>query len=127
MATVARMLLSRSSAAALGRASLVAGEGLLPSLRNPVASTTRSLVPGPRWTSSLLPRHFSADADAYPPHLTLDMPSLSPTMSQGNIAEWKKAEGDQVRGWSPRRPGVPAHPHSALSLHPLPPPWTSLL
>ena len=24
------------------------------------------------------------------------MPALSPTMSQGNIVAWKKAEGDQV-------------------------------
>jgi len=38
----------------------------------------------------------SSSGSSYPPHITLDMPSLSPTMSQGNISEWKKSEGDQV-------------------------------
>ena len=33
---------------------------------------------------------------AVPTHEELAMPSLSPTMTQGNIAEWKKAEGDEV-------------------------------
>ena len=32
----------------------------------------------------------------YPPHTVLEMPSLSPTMSQGNIASWTKAVGDSV-------------------------------
>ncbi|OIT02138.1 PREDICTED: dihydrolipoyllysine-residue acetyltransferase component 1 of pyruvate dehydrogenase complex, mitochondrial [Nicotiana attenuata] len=31
-----------------------------------------------------------------PPHLVLDMPALSPTMSQGNIAKWRKKEGDKI-------------------------------
>ena len=31
-----------------------------------------------------------------PAHEVLSMPSLSPTMTQGNIVEWKKAEGDAV-------------------------------
>lgn len=39
-------------------------------------------------------RTFSAAA--LPPHEELGMPSLSPTMTQGNVAEWKKAEGEEV-------------------------------
>ncbi|KAF8068297.1 pdhC [Scenedesmus sp. PABB004] len=31
-----------------------------------------------------------------PAHVELAMPSLSPTMTQGNIAAWRKAEGDSV-------------------------------
>lgn len=31
-----------------------------------------------------------------PAHQELGMPSLSPTMTQGNIAEWKVKEGDKV-------------------------------
>lgn len=31
-----------------------------------------------------------------PPHIVLDMPALSPTMNQGNIATWKKKEGDKI-------------------------------
>ncbi|RRT85256.1 hypothetical protein B296_00006852 [Ensete ventricosum] len=31
-----------------------------------------------------------------PPHETIGMPSLSPTMTEGNIARWLKKEGDKV-------------------------------
>uniref|UniRef100_A0A1D1XNL1 Acetyltransferase component of pyruvate dehydrogenase complex n=1 Tax=Anthurium amnicola TaxID=1678845 RepID=A0A1D1XNL1_9ARAE len=42
-----------------------------------------------------LHRHFSTNSDL-PPHLELGMPSLSPTMTEGNIARWLKKEGDKV-------------------------------
>ncbi|KAK4480399.1 hypothetical protein RD792_013471, partial [Penstemon davidsonii] len=31
-----------------------------------------------------------------PPHIVLHMPALSPTMNQGNIAKWRKKEGDKI-------------------------------
>eukprot|EP01018_Ginkgo_biloba_P015450 Gb_34194 [translate_table: standard] len=31
-----------------------------------------------------------------PPHQVIGMPSLSPTMTEGNIAKWRKKEGDKV-------------------------------
>ncbi|XP_068661444.1 dihydrolipoyllysine-residue acetyltransferase component 1 of pyruvate dehydrogenase complex, mitochondrial [Aristolochia californica] len=31
-----------------------------------------------------------------PPHLVITMPALSPTMSQGNIARWRKKEGEKI-------------------------------
>ncbi|KAJ3703213.1 hypothetical protein LUZ61_006918 [Rhynchospora tenuis] len=31
-----------------------------------------------------------------PPHMVLGMPALSPTMNQGNIAKWRKKEGDKI-------------------------------
>ncbi|XP_022960508.1 dihydrolipoyllysine-residue acetyltransferase component 1 of pyruvate dehydrogenase complex, mitochondrial isoform X1 [Cucurbita moschata] len=31
-----------------------------------------------------------------PPHIVLEMPALSPTMNQGNIAIWRKKEGDKI-------------------------------
>jgi hypothetical protein len=33
---------------------------------------------------------------ALPPHSFLPMPALSPTMTQGNLAAWKKAEGEEI-------------------------------
>ncbi|KAM1113602.1 hypothetical protein ACFX2B_045704 [Malus domestica] len=42
-----------------------------------------------------LSRGFSSDA-GLPPHQEIGMPSLSPTMSEGNIARWLKKEGDKV-------------------------------
>jgi len=35
-------------------------------------------------------------ASSFPPHMKLEMPSLSPTMEQGNLQEWKKKEGERV-------------------------------
>ncbi|GJM89964.1 hypothetical protein PR202_ga06196 [Eleusine coracana subsp. coracana] len=40
-------------------------------------------------------RSFSSNADL-PPHQEIGMPSLSPTMTEGNIAKWLKKEGDKV-------------------------------
>lgn len=40
-------------------------------------------------------RSFSSNSDL-PPHQEIGMPSLSPTMSEGNIARWLKKEGDKV-------------------------------
>ena len=31
-----------------------------------------------------------------PPYTLLPMPALSPTMTSGNLASWKKAEGDAI-------------------------------
>ncbi|XP_043724825.1 dihydrolipoyllysine-residue acetyltransferase component 1 of pyruvate dehydrogenase complex, mitochondrial isoform X2 [Telopea speciosissima] len=39
-------------------------------------------------------RNFSSSE--LPPHNVLGMPALSPTMNQGNIAKWRKKEGDKI-------------------------------
>uniref|UniRef100_A0A1J3H8N4 Dihydrolipoamide acetyltransferase component of pyruvate dehydrogenase complex n=1 Tax=Noccaea caerulescens TaxID=107243 RepID=A0A1J3H8N4_NOCCA len=36
------------------------------------------------------------NASNLPPHVVLEMPALSPTMNQGNIAKWWKKEGDKI-------------------------------
>ncbi|CAK9174288.1 unnamed protein product [Ilex paraguariensis] len=36
-------------------------------------------------------------ASELPPHVVLEMPALSPTMNQGNIAKWRKKEGDKIQ------------------------------
>ncbi|KAJ4849510.1 hypothetical protein Tsubulata_051138 [Turnera subulata] len=55
-------------------------------------------------------RHFSSSALLFssefitnpsvaaelPPHAVIGMPALSPTMTQGNIAKWRKKEGDAI-------------------------------
>ncbi|KAK9368679.1 2-oxoacid dehydrogenases acyltransferase-domain-containing protein [Lipomyces kononenkoae] len=33
---------------------------------------------------------------SYPPHTIIDMPALSPTMTQGNVGKWSKAIGDSL-------------------------------
>ncbi|XP_058092813.1 dihydrolipoyllysine-residue acetyltransferase component 2 of pyruvate dehydrogenase complex, mitochondrial-like [Magnolia sinica] len=40
-------------------------------------------------------RGFSSDS-GLPPHQDIGMPSLSPTMTEGNIARWLKKEGDKI-------------------------------
>ncbi|KAL6996300.1 dihydrolipoyllysine-residue acetyltransferase [Sarracenia purpurea var. burkii] len=40
-------------------------------------------------------RGYSTDS-GLPPHQEIGMPSLSPTMTEGNIARWLKKEGDKV-------------------------------
>eukprot|EP01087_Luapelamoeba_hula_P021602 TRINITY_DN758_c0_g1_i1.p1 TRINITY_DN758_c0_g1~~TRINITY_DN758_c0_g1_i1.p1 ORF type:complete len:698 (-),score=174.02 TRINITY_DN758_c0_g1_i1:15-2108(-) len=48
-------------------------------------------------TSSVRPTRFAYRSyAAYPPHNTLGLPALSPTMSHGNLASWGKKEGDKV-------------------------------
>ncbi|XP_076943961.1 dihydrolipoyllysine-residue acetyltransferase component 1 of pyruvate dehydrogenase complex, mitochondrial [Bidens hawaiensis] len=36
------------------------------------------------------------DASKLPPHIFIEMPALSPTMDQGNIARWRKKEGEKI-------------------------------
>nr|GFD24166.1 dihydrolipoyllysine-residue acetyltransferase component 1 of pyruvate dehydrogenase complex, mitochondrial [Tanacetum cinerariifolium] len=36
------------------------------------------------------------DASKLPPHIFVEMPALSPTMDQGNIARWLKKEGEKI-------------------------------
>ncbi|XP_010941090.1 dihydrolipoyllysine-residue acetyltransferase component 2 of pyruvate dehydrogenase complex, mitochondrial [Elaeis guineensis] len=65
--------------------------------------TTKMTIPvaGMRFNSTLscmqaVPRRcFSSNSDL-PPHQEIGMPSLSPTMTEGNIARWLKKEGDKV-------------------------------
>lgn len=46
-------------------------------------------------TNAHLKRGFSSDS-GLPPHQEIGMPSLSPTMTEGNIARWLKKEGDKM-------------------------------
>ncbi|KAI4329127.1 hypothetical protein L6164_021425 [Bauhinia variegata] len=46
--------------------------------------------------SQLQPRRFYSSGSDLPPHQEIGMPSLSPTMTEGNIARWLKKEGDKV-------------------------------
>eukprot|EP00741_Cyanophora_paradoxa_P000200 tig00000402_g194.t1 len=49
-------------------------------------------APLSRTISSPARRHYSA----LPAHMVLPMPALSPTMMEGNLAEWRVKEGDKV-------------------------------
>ncbi|CAI5465333.1 unnamed protein product [Closterium sp. Yama58-4] len=64
--------------------------------RAPSAHHGSASLPGMsyRWKSAR--KYSAAAAAAFPPHQPVAMPSLSPTMTQGNIAKWCKAEGEQV-------------------------------
>uniref|UniRef100_M4CRR8 Dihydrolipoamide acetyltransferase component of pyruvate dehydrogenase complex n=1 Tax=Brassica campestris TaxID=3711 RepID=M4CRR8_BRACM len=39
---------------------------------------------------------IQTDTSDLPPHVVFEMPALSPTMNQGNIAKWWKKEGDKI-------------------------------
>ncbi|KAH1085210.1 hypothetical protein AAZX31_07G033300 [Glycine max] len=47
-------------------------------------------------SSQVLSRRCYASASDLPPHQEIGMPSLSPTMTEGNIARWLKKEGDKI-------------------------------
>lgn len=48
--------------------------------------------------SLLLARWYSSK---FPSHTVINMPALSPTMTQGNIASWSKKEGDELAPGEP--------------------------
>ncbi|KAJ8753694.1 hypothetical protein K2173_026370 [Erythroxylum novogranatense] len=54
-----------------------------------------SLSTRPPCSQVLCRRGFSSDS-GLPPHQAIGMPSLSPTMTEGNIARWLKKEGEKV-------------------------------
>ncbi|KAG6669145.1 hypothetical protein I3843_01G214300 [Carya illinoinensis] len=62
-------------------------------VRNPIAG----LAFNQRFSCSQvsMQRSFSSDS-GLPSHQEIGMPSLSPTMTEGNIARWLKKEGDKV-------------------------------
>ncbi|KAL0303441.1 UNVERIFIED_CONTAM: pyruvate dehydrogenase complex, mitochondrial [Sesamum radiatum] len=41
-------------------------------------------------------RSVNISTSELPPHIVLEMPALSPTMNQGNIAKWRKKDGDKI-------------------------------
>ncbi|KAL3528607.1 hypothetical protein ACH5RR_007929 [Cinchona calisaya] len=47
------------------------------------------------WSRLQMGRSFSTES-GLPPHQEVGMPSLSPTMTEGNIARWLKKEGDKI-------------------------------
>ncbi|KAK1362775.1 Acetyltransferase component of pyruvate dehydrogenase complex [Heracleum sosnowskyi] len=69
-------------------------------------SSTTNIKLQSQLVGSVLSRGFSSSLGQYrrsfssgsgfPPHQEIGMPSLSPTMTEGNIARWLKKEGDQV-------------------------------
>lgn len=67
-----------------------------------MATSKRGSVIGSRFngqisqSSQVLSRRCYASASDLPPHQEIGMPSLSPTMTEGNIARWLKKEGDKV-------------------------------
>ncbi|KAL2554918.1 Dihydrolipoyllysine-residue acetyltransferase component 3 of pyruvate dehydrogenase complex [Forsythia ovata] len=62
-------------------------------VHTPVASMMfNRRLPCPQGNSR---RSFST-ASGLPPHQEIGMPSLSPTMTEGNIARWLKKEGDKI-------------------------------
>ncbi|XP_052182102.1 dihydrolipoyllysine-residue acetyltransferase component 2 of pyruvate dehydrogenase complex, mitochondrial-like [Diospyros lotus] len=46
--------------------------------------------------SQVHPKRCYSNDSGLPPHQEIGMPSLSPTMTEGNIARWLKKEGDKV-------------------------------
>nr|XP_023918587.1 dihydrolipoyllysine-residue acetyltransferase component 2 of pyruvate dehydrogenase complex, mitochondrial-like [Quercus suber]POF02735.1 dihydrolipoyllysine-residue acetyltransferase component 2 [Quercus suber] len=61
--------------------------------RNPIAGL--AFNQGLSSSQVYMRRGFSSNS-GLPPHQEIGMPSLSPTMTEGNIARWLKKEGDKV-------------------------------
>eukprot|EP00899_Mesostigma_viride_P014009 jgi/Mesvir1/22609/Mv14055-RA.1 len=60
----------------------------------------QGLHTSPRWLAAPIPRVFDrtfSAAASYPGHAEIAMPSLSPTMTQGNLAKWRKQVGDPLK------------------------------
>lgn len=88
---------SSARSAVIPAARFTAADAMLP-----VAAPTNmeNVMPALPFRSAMSPvprsvRAFSAAA-AFPSHQVLPMPSLSPTMTQGQVAGWKKNVGDEV-------------------------------
>ncbi|XP_072967326.1 dihydrolipoyllysine-residue acetyltransferase component 3 of pyruvate dehydrogenase complex, mitochondrial-like [Typha angustifolia] len=71
--------------------------------RSPFAITTKTRIPAARMVlnnsvscNQVAPRRCFSTNSELPPHQAIGMPSLSPTMTEGNIARWLKKEGDKV-------------------------------
>ncbi|KAK9124004.1 hypothetical protein Sjap_013606 [Stephania japonica] len=57
------------------------------------------MIGGIQDSSLMLKLHSGArffSSNEIPSHTVLEMPALSPTMNQGNIAKWRKKEGDKI-------------------------------
>ena len=55
---------------------------------SPAPATAAAATPSPS---------ASASGASFPAHEVAGLPALSPTMSSGNIVEWKKNEGDEIK------------------------------
>lgn len=60
----------------------------------PGGSSTGAAAPAP--PTSQPPPKAPSSGSSFPPHQVLNMPALSPTMTQGNISAWNKNVGDAV-------------------------------
>ncbi|KAL0871293.1 hypothetical protein ABMA27_005043 [Loxostege sticticalis] len=54
------------------------------------SSHAKRVIAAPQWTLQL--RQYSS----LPPHTKVNLPALSPTMSNGSIVSWEKKEGDKL-------------------------------
>ena len=72
---------------------------LAPHVRGAAPSALQQATAEPRRpvTASLVAQQQLRGFADLPAHSELAMPSLSPTMSQGNIVDWKKKEGDAIQ------------------------------
>ncbi|KAK9827713.1 hypothetical protein WJX81_003489 [Elliptochloris bilobata] len=92
-----------TSGSGRGSAGFASAAGALRGHRTALNAPLRAAgLVSPAWLSGgVQPRAAAAAGRGYaasglPPHTELGMPALSPTMSQGNIAAWKKKEGDEI-------------------------------
>ncbi|XP_074576212.1 dihydrolipoyllysine-residue acetyltransferase component 1 of pyruvate dehydrogenase complex, mitochondrial [Curcuma longa] len=69
--------------------------GIGNSPRNSTLSSANGLL-AYVFAGKLLVRARLFSSTGLPSHIVLEMPALSPTMNQGNIAKWRKKEGDKI-------------------------------
>ncbi|KAJ3008794.1 UNVERIFIED_CONTAM: pyruvate dehydrogenase complex dihydrolipoamide acetyltransferase component (E2), partial [Siphonaria sp. JEL0065] len=68
------------------------------SVRGPVAAApvARSAMSYPSLSAFNKIAFRGYASKSYPPHVVMNFPALSPTMTQGNIGAWKKQIGDEI-------------------------------
>ncbi|XP_042413932.1 dihydrolipoyllysine-residue acetyltransferase component 1 of pyruvate dehydrogenase complex, mitochondrial-like [Zingiber officinale] len=85
----------RSVLLGLARARSRFNFGIGNSLRNSTLSSANGLF-AYVFAGKLLVQARLFSSTGLPSHIVLEMPALSPTMNQGNIAKWRKKEGDKI-------------------------------
>eukprot|EP00301_Raphidiophrys_heterophryoidea_P021318 c5787_g1_i1.p1 GENE.c5787_g1_i1~~c5787_g1_i1.p1 ORF type:complete len:645 (-),score=176.24 c5787_g1_i1:232-2133(-) len=61
------------------------------------AAASKPVPATPKAAPAASPKAPATPARKFPPHLVLQMPSLSPTMTTGNIVAWRVKLGDRVK------------------------------
>ncbi|KAI9326889.1 2-oxoacid dehydrogenases acyltransferase-domain-containing protein [Obelidium mucronatum] len=91
----ANLVRSSASAALVSTVNVtVRGKSTVSGLQQGAFRQSSAINTRPSFANKDLIRGYASKT--YPPHVVMNMPALSPTMTQGNIGAWKKQIGDEI-------------------------------